>query len=135
LLQLGFEISEPTVSRYLQRLKRHCDEDKAKRWFAFLSNHREVIAAFDFFEAECAEEKRLFAELRHTLESLVEMQRSHTEALALGDGHASRFEEDIGVALWAWERGHAALSVLGGKDAPVCGNRALVQAQADGEIG
>ena len=49
LLQLGFEISEPTVSRYLQRLKRHCDADKAKRWLAFLSNHREVIAAFDFF--------------------------------------------------------------------------------------
>src|SRR4029077_6282208 len=49
LLHLGFEISEPTVSRYLQGLKRHCDEDKAKRWLAFLSNHREVIAAFDFF--------------------------------------------------------------------------------------
>jgi hypothetical protein len=25
------------------------DESKAKRWAAFLSNHREVIAAFDFF--------------------------------------------------------------------------------------
>jgi len=49
LLQLGFEISEPTVSRYLQRLKRHCHQDKAKRWLAFLNNHREVIAAFDFF--------------------------------------------------------------------------------------
>jgi transposase InsO family protein len=49
LLQLGFEISEPTVSRYLHRLKRHHDEGKAKRWLAFLSNHREVIAAFDFF--------------------------------------------------------------------------------------
>jgi hypothetical protein len=49
LLQLGFEISEPTVSRYLQRLKRRRDEGKAKRWLAFLNNHREVIAAFDFF--------------------------------------------------------------------------------------
>lgn len=49
LLQLGFEVSEPTVSRYLQRLKRRCDEGKAKRWLAFLNNHREVIAAFDFF--------------------------------------------------------------------------------------
>jgi len=46
---LGFEISEPTVSRYLRRLKRHHDEGKAKRWSAFLNNHREVIAAFDFF--------------------------------------------------------------------------------------
>ncbi len=49
LLQLGFEISEPTVSRYLRGLKRNHDEGKAKRWAAFLNNHREVIAAFDFF--------------------------------------------------------------------------------------
>jgi hypothetical protein len=49
LLALGFEVSEPTVSRYLQRLKRRTDQEKAKRWLAFLHNHREVIAAFDFF--------------------------------------------------------------------------------------
>lgn len=49
LLQLGFEISEPTVSRYLQRLKRRSDGSKAKRWLAFLNNHRELIVAFDFF--------------------------------------------------------------------------------------
>jgi len=49
LLQLGFEISEPTVSRYLKRLKGRQDDGKAQRWLAFLNNHREVIAAFDFF--------------------------------------------------------------------------------------
>jgi hypothetical protein len=49
LLALGFEVSAPTVSRYLQRLKRRTDQEKAKRWLAFLHNHREVIAAFDFF--------------------------------------------------------------------------------------
>ena len=49
LLVLGFDISEPTVSRYLQRLKRMPDESKARQWHAFLNNHREVIAAFDFF--------------------------------------------------------------------------------------
>jgi hypothetical protein len=49
LLQPGFEVSEPTVSRYLRRLKRHHDECKAKRWSSFLNNHREVIAAFDVF--------------------------------------------------------------------------------------
>lgn len=49
LRALGFEVSEPTISRYLQRLKRHTDPAKAKRWLAFLNNHREVIAAFDFF--------------------------------------------------------------------------------------
>jgi putative transposase len=49
LLLPGFEISEPTVSRYLQRLKRSPQESKAQQWLAFLNNHREVIAAFDFF--------------------------------------------------------------------------------------
>ena len=49
LLHLGFDISEPTVSRYLRRLKRRGDEGKAKSWMAFLNNHREVIAACDFF--------------------------------------------------------------------------------------
>ncbi len=49
LLLLGFEISEPTVSRYLRQLKRHYEGDEAKRWLAFLNNHREVIAALDFF--------------------------------------------------------------------------------------
>jgi hypothetical protein len=49
LLQLGFEISEPTVSRYLRHLKRVPDAGKTKQWVAFLNNHREVIAAFDFF--------------------------------------------------------------------------------------
>ncbi|HXF12166.1 MAG TPA: hypothetical protein VN517_03375 [Terriglobales bacterium] len=49
LLALGFEISEPTVSRYLRGLKRVPEESKASQWLAFLNNHREVIAAFDFF--------------------------------------------------------------------------------------
>jgi transposase InsO family protein len=49
LLQPGFVISEPTVSRYLQRLYRHSDDAKAKSWLTFLNNHREVLAAFDFF--------------------------------------------------------------------------------------
>jgi hypothetical protein len=49
LLQLRFEVSEPTVSRYLQGLKRRHDNNKAKRWLALLNNHREIITAFDFF--------------------------------------------------------------------------------------
>jgi hypothetical protein len=47
LLKLGFEVSERTVARYLKRLRRR--GDPAKRWLAFLANHREVIVAFDFF--------------------------------------------------------------------------------------
>src|SRR5215813_12185085 len=49
LLQLGFEISEPTVSRYLRSLNGCREEGRAKRWLAFLNNHREFIAGFDFF--------------------------------------------------------------------------------------
>jgi putative transposase len=48
LLALGVEISEPTVSRYLRGLKRVPEESRASQWLAFLNNHREVIAAFDF---------------------------------------------------------------------------------------
>ncbi|MGA2185380.1 MAG: integrase core domain-containing protein [Bryobacteraceae bacterium] len=48
LLMLGFDISERTVSRYLmRRLPR--SGDAAKNWLAFLANHREAIAALDFF--------------------------------------------------------------------------------------
>ena len=49
LLLLGFDVSEPTVSRYLQQLKRTPQESKAKQWLVFLNNHREVLAALDFF--------------------------------------------------------------------------------------
>ena len=47
LLKLGFDVSLPTVSRYLPR--RPPDPDAVKRWLTFLRNHRDVIAAMDFF--------------------------------------------------------------------------------------
>jgi putative transposase len=47
LLKLGFDVSERTVSRWMRRAPRR--PDASKRWKAFLSNHREVIAAMDFF--------------------------------------------------------------------------------------
>jgi len=47
LLKLGFVASEPTVSRCLRRVKRN--PDPAQRWLTFLRNHREAIAAMDFF--------------------------------------------------------------------------------------
>jgi putative transposase len=47
LLKLGFDISERTVSRYLRHLSP--PDDVRKRWSAFLRNHRDVIAAMDFF--------------------------------------------------------------------------------------
>jgi putative transposase len=47
LLKLGFNLSEPTVSRWLRRAPR--GPDVGKRWLTFLRNHREAIAAMDFF--------------------------------------------------------------------------------------
>jgi putative transposase len=47
LLKLGFDISERTVSRYLRRLSP--SDQSRKLWTTFLRNHREVIAAMDFF--------------------------------------------------------------------------------------
>jgi putative transposase len=47
LLMLGFDVSERTISRWLKRAPR--DPEPVKRWRAFLANHREAIAAMDFF--------------------------------------------------------------------------------------
>ena len=44
---LGFDLSERTISRWMKRAPR--DPDHAKRCLAFLRNHREAIAAMDFF--------------------------------------------------------------------------------------
>jgi putative transposase len=47
LLKLGFDISERTVSRWVKRATRN--PDPARRWLAFLRNHRDAIVAMDFF--------------------------------------------------------------------------------------
>ena len=47
LLKLGFDLSEPTVSRWVRRAPR--PPDPTQRWLTFLRNHREAIAAMDFF--------------------------------------------------------------------------------------
>jgi putative transposase len=47
LKMLGFDISERTVLRWMRKAPR--DPEPARRWSAFLNNHREVIAAMDFF--------------------------------------------------------------------------------------
>jgi hypothetical protein len=51
LLKLGFEISERTVSRYLHRVDR---TNARKLWLVFLKNHREALAAMDFFTVPTA---------------------------------------------------------------------------------
>ena len=52
LQKLGLVVSERTVARYLRCIHRH--GDPAKRWLAFLRNHREAIAALDLFTVPTA---------------------------------------------------------------------------------
>jgi putative transposase len=52
LQKLGFVLSERTVARYLSRSRLR--GDAAKKWLAFLHNHREAIVAFDFFTVPTA---------------------------------------------------------------------------------
>jgi hypothetical protein len=49
LLMLGYEVSERSVSRWIRRAPR--TPDSAQRRLTFLRNHREAIAAMDFFAA------------------------------------------------------------------------------------
>ncbi len=58
LQKLGFVLSERTVARYLPRTRRR--GDAAKRWLAFLNNHREAIVAFDFFTVPTASFRILY---------------------------------------------------------------------------
>ena len=46
---LGFDLSESTISRWMKRTPR--DPKPAKRWLAFLRNHREGIVAIYFIAA------------------------------------------------------------------------------------
>lgn len=47
LIKLGFQLSQATVSRWMRRAPR--TPRAAQRWLTFLRNHREAIAAMDFF--------------------------------------------------------------------------------------
>ena len=47
LLILGFDVSERSISRWMKRAPR--DPELARRWQAFVRNHRDAIAAMDFF--------------------------------------------------------------------------------------
>ena len=63
LKMLGFELSERTVLRWMRRAPR--SPEPAKRWAAFLSNHREAIAAMDFFTVPTLTFGVLYCFFRH----------------------------------------------------------------------
>ena len=57
---------------------------------------------------DCAEQERLHAELSHALRAVVEIQSSQIAAVKLGDKCISHFEEEIGVAVNAWQNARRA---------------------------
>jgi hypothetical protein len=63
LLMLGFDISERTISRWMKRALR--DSEPAKRWRAFLKNHREAIAANGLLHGANDYVRRALLLLRH----------------------------------------------------------------------
>ncbi len=58
LEKLGFAVSHAAVSRYLP--KRTPDRGKQQRWMAFLRNHKDGIAAMDFFVVPTARFRLLY---------------------------------------------------------------------------
>src|SRR5215472_15375256 len=58
LQKLGCVLSERTVARYLRSLQRR--GDPAKKWLAFLRNHREAIVALDLFTVPTASFRVLY---------------------------------------------------------------------------
>ncbi len=50
LLQLGFRVSERTVSRYIRAYRPR--RPQGTSWKTFLDNHREVLTAMDFFTVQ-----------------------------------------------------------------------------------
>ena len=58
LLMLGFDVSERSISRWMKQAPR--DPELARRWLAFVRNHRDAIAAMDFFAVPTVTFKLLY---------------------------------------------------------------------------
>jgi hypothetical protein len=63
LKMLGFDVSERTVLRWMRKAPR--DREPAKRWAAFLNNHREAMAAIGLLHPADAHLRRALLLLRH----------------------------------------------------------------------
>jgi transposase InsO family protein len=79
LQKLGFVLSERTVARYLRRIQRR--GDPAKKWLAFLHNHREAIVALDLFTVATATFRVLycFFVIEHGLRRILHLPHPSTD--------------------------------------------------------
>jgi putative transposase len=95
LLLLGFEIPEPTVSRYPQRLRRIPEQSKASQWLAFVDNHREVIATFDFFTVPTLRFRTLccFFAIEHDRRRILHFKASRLRFIQQAIGLCNNYEK------------------------------------------
>ena len=56
LLKLGIDISQATVSKYMQRV----NKPSSQIWLTFLNNHANCLASLDFFTAPTANFRVLY---------------------------------------------------------------------------
>lgn len=103
LLKLGFDVSERTVSRWMQRASK--DPDPARRWLVFLRTHRAAIAAMDFFTVPTLRFSVLYClfVIDHDRE-VISSQMFAEEAVGMGKDVRVNSPEISGAALWVKER-------------------------------
>ncbi len=93
VLKLGIVVSERTVARYMP--KRRAGPDALERWMTFLRNHREGIAAMDFFVVPTATFRVLYVlfvilSFAKTRSALQIKQLPHLSILRPGGARRSR---------------------------------------------
>ena len=113
LLMLGLDVSERTVSRYLQRLGRR--PEARQSWLTFLHNHREAIAAMDLFVVFTVKFRLLYVlfVIRHGRRQIVHFQELLDHVVVLNEAHLRRLLREY-VAYHHDDRTHCGL----GKQTP-----------------
>ena len=86
LLMLGFDVSESTISRWMRRAPRN--PELGKRWLAFLLNHREAIAAMDFFTVPTVVRQKFCTDVAHTTSPRTVQFSGHGNGPGIGQKRA-----------------------------------------------
>jgi hypothetical protein len=90
LLMFGLDVSERTVSRYLQRLGRR--PEARQSWLTFLHNHREAIAAMALFVVFTVKFRLLYVlfVICHGRRQIVHFQELLDHVVVLNEAHLRR---------------------------------------------
>jgi transposase InsO family protein len=117
LLMLGIELSERTVSRYMPT--RLIDPLARQRWRTFLHNHREALAAMDFFTVPTATFRVLyvFFVIHHARRALLHIRvTGHPTAAWITQQLREAFPHDMAPGYLIFDRdkkyGHEVLAAI-----------------------